>query len=305
MDPEDILQNWDRYVQSPAELASSRAKRFPDHAMERLVSILGFTPSCDVLEIGSGVGILSSHLDRYLTEGTVYALEPNVNFCTSDVPDTLRKPSSRNIIQGDGREIPLTDDSVDVVLSHTLLNTCAETIRNGIMKEMKRVVRPSGTVVSMDAVAGASWWPDYVQPAEEEEQERYDRFYSIHREIHEQINTGLYTTFNRTPAWFEESGVRNIETRGWFQPCRLSDDVWSEQQRIDLINLEHQANRDRLDNLRRLMEETGEWDPEYSDLFRQLAMDFQQKSFRRRKAFEQNRESGWSGGASLVVVGQI
>jgi hypothetical protein len=90
-------------------------------------------------------------------------------------------------------------------------------------------------------------------------------------------------------------------TGGWFQPFRLNDSHWTEQQRTDFINLRHQAGRDRLDRLRQLMEEIGFWKDEYGPLFRQLASDYQQQALRYRKALETDEETGWSGYETIVL----
>lgn len=299
-----ILKNWDKLIQSPAELAYSRARRFPFHVRESLSSVLGIQPSDRVLEVGSGTGICASHLSHVLdSPGQLQAVEPNVNFREADVPSSLRNDPGVKFHDARGEELPFTDDEFDVTYSHTLFNVLEKEQRDAILAEMKRVTAPGGRIIAMDAVAGAHWYPPENQLQEEEQIERKQRFYDLHQQTHERWDTGLYNTFNELPGWFVEQGLESVETRGWFQPFRLRDECWSDEQVNDLINLEYQASRDRIENLRRFLQATDEWKPEYSDWFRELAMDFQQLSHRRRKLFDTASETGWTAGATLIAYG--
>jgi SAM-dependent methyltransferase len=305
LDRDTILSNWDQYVQSPAELAHSRARRFPYRTRESLASVLDVGPDHEVLEVGSGTGILGAHLGQVLSDPSqMHLVEPNDTFRGADVPESLKTDPGVRVHDADGRRMPFEEDRFDRVLSHTLFNILDESTRAEMLDEMKRVVRPGGKIIAMDAVAGAHWRPDAAGLEEDEQKERKDRFYELHQSVHTDVDTGLYRSFNRLPGWFQQQGLQSVETRGWFQPCRLSDDHWSEDQTNALINLEYQANLDRIENLRRLMKETGHWEAEYGELFRDLAMDFQRLSHRRRKVFDSAGESGWTGGASLVVIGE-
>lgn len=306
MDKNQILAEWDRYVQSPAELAYSRARRFPFHTREALAETLGIDPAGRVLEVGSGTGILGAHLAHVLdSPDRIELVEPNEVFREADVPDLLKNDPGVNIHDARGESLPFDDNRFDHVVSHTLFNILDDGLRNEVLAEMKRVCRPGGTIIGMDAVAGASWRPAEATFQEEDQQARKERFYDLHREVHTELGTGLYESCEEMPAWFGEEGLDPVETRGWFQPCRLSDDHWASEQTNALINLEYQSNLDRIENLRRLMKETDRWDDEYGELFRELAMDFQRLSHRRRKVFDSAGESGWSGGASLITIGTI
>lgn len=305
LDRETILANWDHYVQSPAELAHSRARRFPFRTREALAGVLDVEPDHRVLEVGSGTGILGAHLGHVLDEPDQMELvEPNDNLRTAEVPSSLKNDPGVQIHEADGESLPFDDNRFDRIISHTLFNILGDTTREQILSEMKRVAKPRAVIVAMDAVAGASWRPDGAGFEEDEQIERRDRFYEIHQEVHTALETGLYNSFERMPGWFSDHEI-DVETRGWFQPCRLSDDHWSDEQVNDLINLEYQANLDRIENLRRLLKETDRWASEHGELFRQLAMDFQRLSHRRRKVFDSAGETGWTGGASLVVLGQL
>lgn len=303
MDKETILEKWDRYVQSPAELAYSRSRRFPLHTIEVLADVMGLSRDDKILEVGSGTGILGSHLGHWVqSPGQVQLVEPNDNFRNADVPESLKDDPGVKKEEARGESMPYDDGTFDAVVSHTLFNILDDDRATSILGEMKRVCRESGRIIGMDAVAGASWYPDAVQ-LEDEQQERRDEFFEIHRDVHTDLDTGLYESRENMPGWFREQGLSPVETRGWFQPCRLSDDHWTDEQVNDLINLEYQANLDRIENLRRLLKETDRWNEEHGELFRDLAMDFQRLSHRRRKVFDSADETGWAGGASLVAIG--
>lgn len=303
MDKKQILDHWHNYVQSPAELAFSRARRFPFHMRQPLASTLGIRPSDRVLEVGSGTGILYSHLSHTLDSiEQIVAVEPNETYRNADVPESLKNDPGVEVKEARGEDLPFADDEFDHVTCHTLFNVLDSDMREAVLREMKRVTRPGGVITAMDAVAGAHWYPPDNQP-EEAQRKLKTEFYDLHQQIHEDLETGLYNTFNQLPGWLAEHGL-DVQTRGWFQPFRLSDDHWTEQQVNDLINLEYQANRDRIENLRRLLQETNRWKEEYGDLFRELAMDSQRVSHRRRKLFDHAKESGWTAGATLIAHAQ-
>lgn len=305
LDKKEILAHWDKYVQSPAELAYSRGRRFPRHTIDALAGVLGLDRADEILDVGSGTGILGAHLGQWVqSPEQVQLIEPNENLREADVPESLKEDPGVNVDGARGESMPFDDNAFDVVLSHTLFNILGDDPAESILDEMKRVCRQGGQIIGMDAVAGASWFPGSVQ-LDDEQQDRRSEFFDIHREVHTELESGLYNSRENLPGWFRDQGFSTVETRGWFQPCRLSDDHWTDQQVNDLINLEYQANLDRIENLRRLLKETGRWEEEHGELFRDLAMDFQRLSHRRRKVFDSADETGWSGGASLVVLGTI
>ena len=117
-------------------------------------------PGHTVLDIGSGSGtdvLISSRLVG--DSGRVIALDLTPAM-RNKLQETLEKNGIRNaeILQGDAEQIPLPDESVDVVTSNGVLNLVADKRR--AIAEIFRVLKPGGAVQIADIVIANPVTPD-------------------------------------------------------------------------------------------------------------------------------------------------
>jgi SAM-dependent methyltransferase len=121
-----------------------------------------------VLDLGSGGGIdVILSAKRVGPTGAVYGL---------DMTDDMLALARRNaedagvadvtFLKGYIEEIPLPDESVDVVISNCVINLSAD--KSLVFAEIARVLRPGGRVGVTDIVA-----EDHLTPKEREEQGSY------------------------------------------------------------------------------------------------------------------------------------
>lgn len=121
-----------------------------------------------VLDLGSGGGIdvlLSAR--RVGPSGKVYGVD-----MTDEMLDLARanaeKAGATNVefLKGYIEEIPLPDESVDVVISNCVINLSTD--KTGVLKEMHRVLRPGGRLGISDVVSASE-----LSPAERAERGSY------------------------------------------------------------------------------------------------------------------------------------
>ena len=125
-------------------------------------------PGETVLDLGSGGGIdvlLSAR--RVGPNGRAFGLD-----MTEEMLELARRNASEagvtnvEFLEGYIEEIPLPDESVDVVISNCVINLSADKAR--VFGEMRRVLRPGGRAGVSDIVAG-----DELSPADRAERGSY------------------------------------------------------------------------------------------------------------------------------------
>lgn len=111
-------------------------------------------PEQSLLDVGSGPGTITAELAALV--GSVTALE--VNEAALETTRTGLGDASVTLLVGDVHDLPLPDDSFDVVHAHQVLQHVADPVQ--ALHEMRRVCRPGGIVAARDGdYAGFTWWP--------------------------------------------------------------------------------------------------------------------------------------------------
>ena len=108
-------------------------KRLRAAELDRVIPLL--PPGCRVLEVGAGAGWQARELN---SRGfSVVAIDINTS--------VYRDVQEWEIIEYDGRRIPLPDGSIDVVFSSNVLEHVPDVV--DFMREMERVLAPGGFMV--------------------------------------------------------------------------------------------------------------------------------------------------------------
>lgn len=298
----EIKENWSYYVQSPTQLAYSRLAKFPPGCENRLVDAISLQTGEAVLDIGSGLGILSGRLAQSGRPAQVIGCELNEAYIHASIPEQLLPEPRARMVQGSGFEIPLATNSVDRVLSHAIVTLMGEEELNRLHDEICRVLVPGGAVAHMDNINNEFWYPEELHRTEEERQ-RYDRFNELLEESHRRLGSGYGHTAYDLPGQLENLGAVSVTTDTYSWTLDLYDPRWDDQQKQSMQELWVQSRQDRITRARRLWEARGNLTPERQELLEARAEDVRRLARRRREALEQNRNPGWYSSTTLVSTG--
>jgi ubiquinone/menaquinone biosynthesis C-methylase UbiE len=108
----------------------------------RFVTWLGGGPGLSWLEVGSGTGALSAAILEAADPAALLAIDPSAGFI-AQARANVRDPRAR-FVQGDALALPADDRACDVAVAGLVLNFVPD--RAKALAEMRRVVRPGGTV---------------------------------------------------------------------------------------------------------------------------------------------------------------
>jgi len=136
---DQLAPTWDN------ELSPERLK-----SLGRIINELGIRPGYNVVDIGSGTGILLPFLITELgDEGKIVALD----FSAEMLIQGKAKSSLPivNFIQADGMAIPLSDDSMDLAICNSVFPHFGDKAK--ALKEIARVLRNGGRLAICHAMS--------------------------------------------------------------------------------------------------------------------------------------------------------
>ena len=154
----DIWERWltlDRYAGSGSQEVEAGLALI-DHIRGWLVQESRLSSGEAVLELGCGTGeFLPRLLDLVGAEGYVLALEHSPGLCVRARAQVAQHPLAARcaVAEGDMRQIPLPDGSVDVVLCRAVLQY-AEGDLPRVAAEIARVLRPGGRIAAFEVLPG-------------------------------------------------------------------------------------------------------------------------------------------------------
>ncbi len=134
-------ENWIRAYREAPEIfdAFSRAED-PAGLVARRLLAHAHLENCKVLELGCGTG-------RYMRElaphaGTYIGIEPSPNMMALARTTTLKVATQPLLLRGRGESLPIQTGRVDVILAAWVVVNLREEVRDRVLKEALRVLRP-------------------------------------------------------------------------------------------------------------------------------------------------------------------
>ena len=131
---------------------------------ERVLDRAGVTPGMRVLEVGPGPGVYTVPLARRVASsgenGGVTCLEIQSEMITM-LRERLQAARIQNaqVVQGDGRQMPLSDDSFDLVFPVDVVGEVPD--KPAFFRECARVLKPGGTLAVTEQIND----PDFRLPS--------------------------------------------------------------------------------------------------------------------------------------------
>ena len=116
--------------------------RFSRPLSAALLERLAVAPGQRALDVGCGPGALTTLLADRLGTDSVAALDPSAPF----VEALAQRLPGVDVRRGGAESLPWPDDSFDLATANLVVNFMADSVAG--LREMRRVVRPGGTVAA-------------------------------------------------------------------------------------------------------------------------------------------------------------
>lgn len=177
-------------------------------------------PGMDLLDVGCGPASITADLAEFVAPGRVVALDASP-LAIEAARATLAARGLLGGVElavGDTLALPFEDGAFDVVHAHQALQHVDDPV--AALKEMRRVVRPGGTVAVRDAVYSAmSWFP---QP------EGMDLWLSAYMAT-ARANGGEPDAGSRLLSWARRAGLAHVtaSASSWCFAAERDRSWWS------------------------------------------------------------------------------
>lgn len=207
-------ENWDNQADY---LRRSRFLYLNDDYLEFLVrKVWKLDSPCRIADFGCGLGYMGTKLLPLLPQGSSYT---GIDKSGPLLVEAERIFSSLSwecrFIRSEVYSVPLEDSSYDVAVSHAVLMHLERA--PDALKEMIRVTRDGGTVITCDANRNAHSALFYTDGINIQENIPLSLGQQMNRDIREK--TGIdYNIGIKTPVLMDKAGLKNIG-------CRISDSI--------------------------------------------------------------------------------
>lgn len=149
------------------------------------------------LEIGSGTGKLTEFLALTFPKARITALDLSSVYLQKAKANLQNYPRI-NFVQGAGENLPFQEQSFDVVVSCFLFHELPREIREQVLKESSRVLKPAGFVVGIDSIQENDD-QDFEWALEQFPQDFHEPFYKNY-------------TQNPLETLWENTGLKNVQS---------------------------------------------------------------------------------------------
>jgi ubiquinone/menaquinone biosynthesis C-methylase UbiE len=129
------------YIHGTSVMEQNRLKALNDLTNQAFIDFLQLEGTEDVLELGSGLGLLCAAVAKKLFRGKATGIE----ISKDQLAKTPQYPANLEFLLGDVQDLPFADASFDLVYGRYILEHVSDPIQT--VKEAYRVLRKNGKVV--------------------------------------------------------------------------------------------------------------------------------------------------------------
>ena len=169
-------------------------------------------PTDYILDVGCGPGTITADFATLAAEGKVVASDP-VESVLEQAKEFAANRNLTNITfeKVDANALPYDNDTFDIVHCHQVLQHVKDPV--GILKEMRRVVKPSGIVAAREAdYISFAWYPE--PPEVKQWMQLYQK---VARANGGEPNAGRYIH-----VWAKEAGFKPNEIQATWDTWRYA-----------------------------------------------------------------------------------
>lgn len=144
-------KSWDEHVADVEKLTDTPGFR---RLRQQILALARLTPEDRVLDIGAGTGLLALAAAPQVRH--VSALDISPAMCRRLRAKVTRLPRANvDVLVADATELPLADQSADVVVSNYCFHHVSDADKRRALDEITRVLRPGGRLVIGDMMFDA------------------------------------------------------------------------------------------------------------------------------------------------------
>lgn len=132
-------------------LIGPRKFMWREDTLSMLASWIGLKPGMTVADIGCGLGYLGYSFWSHFGEGGMYVgLDQSASLIAQaqDMSQSWAKNGKAIFVTGNALDIPIEDDSFDVVMGQTIVMHLPDPLAG--VKEMLRILKPGGKIVCIE-----------------------------------------------------------------------------------------------------------------------------------------------------------
>lgn len=292
---------WSVFFQTPEYLEHTRMFLILPEYEPLVRKWCGVRDGIRILDVGCGTGFFTRLLVRGGEAVSAVGLdmeEPFIRYAREAVADLPIE-----FMVGDALSLPFEDNAFDLVTSHTFFTSIGDPAR--AMDEMKRVLKPGGTIASVTAM---SFNPQGFDPGD------YPETCAWYKPLQE-LTAKLYAAYNRLaplqnyipgvkpgrmPRFFAEQGLKHICAYPIGKMVSWSNAAIPMERKTAWLKLYYRSEVDRLTAFRGLPEMERYFSGADAARFLEL---LEEKCAWLEANADENAVWDWDGGANLLITG--